>query len=504
MSKNINFDKLFVFEMANNHMGEVEHGLRIIREIYDITKDYKLNFAFKLQYRDLDTFIHPKYKNRADIKLIKRFSETRLTEDEFLKLKTEMDKCGFVTICTPFDERSVDMVEKHNYDIIKIASCSFTDWPLLERIAKTKKSIIASTAGASLDAIDKVVSFLEHRNKRFCLMHCVGEYPTKKENLRLNQIDLLKNRYPGVSVGYSTHESPDDFDAIKIAIAKGASVFEKHVGIMTEKYALNAYSASPDQVRSWLSSANDAFTICGAGPEIRTESNEKEMEDLHALQRGCFAQNRISKGDLIKSSDVFFAIPNTNGQLIANDMSRYMEYTALDDIQPDEALLRTHISEKNLRDYVNRITPKIKALLAESKVAIPNKVNVELSHHYGIEKFEEWGATIITILNREYCKKLIILLPGQKHPSHYHKVKEEAFHVLYGKVNFLLNGEEKQCDVGDLLVVERNALHSFNSPTGAIFEEVSTTHVPGDSYYEDESIKKNMKRKTELTYWMDW
>jgi sialic acid synthase SpsE len=52
-------------------------------------------------------------------------------------------------------------------------------------------------------------------------MHCVAEYPTAPENLQLNQIDLLKARYPQVRVGYSTHEYPNNFDAIKIAIAKG-------------------------------------------------------------------------------------------------------------------------------------------------------------------------------------------------------------------------------------------------------------------------------------------
>ncbi len=159
------FQNLFVFEMANNHMGDVSHGLRIIREFHKISKNYNFNFGFKFQYRDLETFIHPDFKNRQDIKYVKRFMETRLTEKEFKILREEIRKSGFIAICTPFDENSVDMIEKHNFDIIKIASCSFTDWPLLERIVKTDKPIIASTAGISLDDIDKVVTFFEHRNK---------------------------------------------------------------------------------------------------------------------------------------------------------------------------------------------------------------------------------------------------------------------------------------------------------------------------------------------------
>src|SRR3989344_3563014 len=125
---------LFVFDMANNHRGDVNHGLRIIHEINEACKDFKeeFSFAFKFQYRDLDTFIHPDYKERFDLKLIKRFSETRLKEEEFRLMKEEAEKIGFISMCTPFDENSVDLIEKHNFDVIKIASCSLTDWPLLE------------------------------------------------------------------------------------------------------------------------------------------------------------------------------------------------------------------------------------------------------------------------------------------------------------------------------------------------------------------------------------
>src|SRR5579883_451054 len=106
---------LFIFEMANNHMGRVEHGLRILRETYDAGAPFQSRFqlAFKLQYRHLDTFLHPDYQNRNDLKYVKRFQETRMTDSEFLALKEEMDRLGFLSICTPFDERSVDLIEQH-------------------------------------------------------------------------------------------------------------------------------------------------------------------------------------------------------------------------------------------------------------------------------------------------------------------------------------------------------------------------------------------------------
>ena len=182
---------LFILEMANNHMGRADHGIRVIREFGEVCNKYPFRFAFKLQYRELDTFIHSAMKDRMDLKYIKRFSETHLSRMEFDKLIEEIRANGFMAVCTPFDESSVDVIEQQNLDVIKIASCSFTDWPLLERVVQTDKPIIASTAGSTLKQIDQVISFLQHRQKDFAIMHCVGEYPTPDEKMHLSQINQL-------------------------------------------------------------------------------------------------------------------------------------------------------------------------------------------------------------------------------------------------------------------------------------------------------------------------
>src|SRR5262249_16292338 len=155
-------ERLFVLEMANNHMGDVEHGLEIIRQFAAVCKPFPFKFAFKLQYRDLDTFIHPDFKQRSDIKYVKRFSETRLSQDERGRLIAEIKKCGFTAMCTPFDEISVDHIVEDAFDIIKVGSCSFTDWPLLEQVVRADKPLILSVGGATQDDIDNVVAFLDH------------------------------------------------------------------------------------------------------------------------------------------------------------------------------------------------------------------------------------------------------------------------------------------------------------------------------------------------------
>jgi len=493
---------LFVFEMANNHMGDVNHGLRMIHEFAEVKKYYDYNFAFKFQLRDIDTFIHPSYKDRLDLKYIKRFSETRLSREHFRELKDEAGKHGFISICTGFDERSIDLIEEMEFDIIKIASCSLTDWPLLERIAFTNKPIIASTAGSPLSDIDNVVSFLQHRKKQLAILHCVGEYPTQIAQLQLNQIDLFSKRYPDMTIGYSTHEDPDNMDSIKIAIAKGAKIFEKHVAVITEEYPKNAYSATPSQISQWLRSAQNAFAICGVVGE-RAKFSKKELDDLRQFKRGVFAAKDMKKGNIINKAEIFYAFPNQDDQLLANDISKYTEYILKRDINIFEPICSTDVERTEKREQVYAIVQRVKKLLKEGNVIFPGKANLEISHHYGIDRFMEYGSTMITVVNREYCKKLIIMLPGQKHPEQYHEKKEETFVVLYGKIQIFLDGRTSEFDVGDVITVNQGIKHAFSTSTGTIIEEISSTHFIDDSYYTDASIMQNKQRKTLLSHWID-
>ena len=81
--KNDLFADLFIFEMANNHQGSVKHGVKIIKEMSKIASQFDIHAGMKFQYRHLDTFIHPDYKNKKDIMHIPRFIQTRLTDEEF-------------------------------------------------------------------------------------------------------------------------------------------------------------------------------------------------------------------------------------------------------------------------------------------------------------------------------------------------------------------------------------------------------------------------------------
>jgi sialic acid synthase SpsE/mannose-6-phosphate isomerase-like protein (cupin superfamily) len=493
---------LFIFEMANNHMGDAEHGIRIVQEFRKVTEGFPFRFAVKLQYRDITTCIHPAYCGRTDLKYIKRFTETALTWEQYKRLKDAIVEAGFLSICTPWDEPSVDKIVEYGFDFLKIPSCYITDWPLLERIAKENLPIIASTAGASLEDVDRVVSFFTHRGKRLSLMHCVGEYPAEDGNLNLGQIALLKKRYPGIEVGYSTHERPNNYEAVKIALALGAMIFEKHVALKTEKYSVNAYSVTPFKARIWLQSALEALEMIGK-VDRRYQVSDGEREALSSLARGAFVKEAVAAGEAVKPSNVFFAMPRSEDQLVAQNFSKYRNYTAVEAIEPHGAVLEGNVKSVDTRETILSIVRDVKAVIKMSKVPVPGQCELEISHHYGIENFRTKGITAITVVNREYCKRLLVVLPGQSHPEQWHDKKDETYHILYGEVTVMIDGTAKLYKANDVVTITHGALHSFWTNKGTVIEEISSSYAAGDSFYTDTSIMRNQNRKTFVSFWME-
>jgi len=500
MNGNFDFSEIFVFDLANNHQGRVDHALRIIREIGDTVRKHQVRGVFKFQFRQLDTFVHPAHKKNSDNKHIPRFLETRLSRAEFETLLGAVRGEGMLAMCTPFDEESVEVITDMGFDLIKVASCSANDWPLLEKVAAANLPVIFSTGGLRLSDIDDLVSFFDHRGADYAIMHCVSIYPIPVEKTHLNQIDVLRNRYCGHVIGWSTHENPDDMVPIQIAVAKGAQMFERHVGIATESVKLNAYSSLPAQVDRWIKAWKTARALCGSTERV---VDAEEVASLDSLRRGVYAKSFIKKGNLIARDQVYFAMPYVNGHL---DSGHWKDgIVALADVAKDQPLTRTGIKIPSDPDtkVIKWAVHEVKALLNEAHIALNTEFEVEYSHHYGIQKFREFGAVIINCINREYCKKVLIQLPGQKHPAHFHKLKEETFQVLHGEMTVNVDGRVRTLKPGDICLVLPGVWHSFSTETGCVFEEVSTTHYKNDSVYKDSAINglQPHERKTAVDHW---
>ena len=316
------FEDLFVLEMANNHLGSLERGLKIVAEFAQVVRFNNIRATIKLQFRDVDSFIHRKFVDRKDLRYIKKTLDTRLTDEDLGTLVRAIRQAGFTATATPFDERSVDLCVQLGIPIIKIASSDLNDWVLIEKIAKTKKPVIVSTGGSSLKDMDDIVTFFANRNIPLGVNHCVSIYPSEDSELELNQIDFLRNRYPENTIGFSTHEYSNWSDSMLIAYAKGARMFERHIDIESDGIKVSPYCSLPHQLDEWFRAFYKAKEMCGAPGTQKRIPPKKETDYLDALVRGVYAKSDLPEGHCLMDEDVYLAIPLQRGQLSCRELMR--------------------------------------------------------------------------------------------------------------------------------------------------------------------------------------
>jgi len=314
VSTNI-FENLFVLELANNHWGKLERGLKIISDFARVVRFNDVHAAIKLQFRDVDSFIHRDFRDRSDVRYIKKTLDTQMPWESLRAMVESIREAGMLTMVTPFDEVSVDKCVEFGVEILKIASSDIRDKTLLHKIASTGLPVIASSGGADLQHIDELVEFFTSRDIPFALNHCVSLYPSEDSDLELDQIDFLKARYPRITIGFSTHEYRNWHDSTLIAYGKGARTFERHVDIDHEGVPVSPYCTRPEQADIWFRAFKKAQEMCGHSGNARRAVPESERRYLDALVRGVYARRDLAAGETVTRDDVYFSIPLLKGQI---------------------------------------------------------------------------------------------------------------------------------------------------------------------------------------------
>lgn len=318
------FENLFVLEAANNHWGQVERGLKIVRDFGSVVRYNNVRAAIKLQFRQVDNFIHKDFAGNKEIRYISKTEATKMNFEQFAVLVKEIINVGCIPMATPFDEASVDMCIDFDMPILKVASSDVNDWPLLEKIASTRRPVIVSSGGASEKDLDDVVNFFENRDISLAINHCVSLYPSEDHELELNQIDYLKNRYPEHVIGFSTHEYHDWESSMFISYAKGARTWERHVDVNHDGVQVSPYCSLPEQVDTWFKAFHKSVEMCGGSSTHRRVLPKKEIEYLDALVRGVYARRKISAGYVFSKEsfdeDFYLAIPLQKGQLSCREI----------------------------------------------------------------------------------------------------------------------------------------------------------------------------------------
>ncbi|WP_394769035.1 N-acetylneuraminate synthase family protein [Lacisediminihabitans sp.] len=215
-----------IAEIGLNHNGDVDLAMQLI----DVAADAGAQ-AVKFQKRtpEISTPEHMKNTPRETPWGLMTYLEYRyrveFSREQYVEIGDYATFRGLDWFASPWDEPSVDFLEDLNVAAHKVASASVTDLGLLEALAATGKPVILSTGMSTLDQIDRAVAVLGTDN--LVILHATSTYPLPPEEANLRTITTLRQRYPGVPIGYSGHERGLQISIA--AVALGAVAVERHI-----------------------------------------------------------------------------------------------------------------------------------------------------------------------------------------------------------------------------------------------------------------------------------
>ena len=296
-----------IAEIGHNHKG----SLKIAKELFYAAKKSGAS-AVKLQKRDnkelyTDKFYNQSYdhKNSYGSTYGKHRDFLEFSHSQYMELKKFAKKININFICTPFDESSVDFLEKVNLDGYKIASADLINTPLQIKIARTKKPIFLSTGGGNYEDIKRAYQTITKINKRLIILHCTASYPAELKDMNLNVIKILKKKFPKNLIGLSDHEN--GIDAASVAYMLGARVFEKHFTLNRSwKGTDHSFSLEPQGLEKLVRNLKRIPILLGSKEKKLLKS---EIEPLKKMQKSIVASKNIKDGSKIKIQDLSFKSP---------------------------------------------------------------------------------------------------------------------------------------------------------------------------------------------------
>ena len=257
-----------IAEIGINHNGD----LTIAKKLVESAK--KCGFdAVKFQKRDIETVYT---KAELDKPRESPWGSTTREQKEGLEFgKKEYDEinnyCESLKIqwfASAWDTKSLDFLDHYNLQYQKVASAMITNIEFLESLSKRKKYTFISTGMSDFKVIDKAVEIFNKNDCKYELMHSVSAYPCPEDQLNLNLITVMRERY-GCNVGYSGHES--SVSPSIIAVSLGATSLERHITLDRSMYGSDQAASLEEK------GFNELISIVRKIPIVIGSSKEKKI-----------------------------------------------------------------------------------------------------------------------------------------------------------------------------------------------------------------------------------
>jgi len=304
-------DPCFIIAEAGvNHNGDIDMAKKLIDVAREAGADAVKFQTFKAEgavSKNAEKAAYQKETTGAQESQFDMIKKLELSTRDFAELFTYAQRKGIIFLSSPFDEGSVDLLDRLDVPAFKIASGEITNFPLLKYIARKKKPIILSTGMSTLAEVEEALDVIREEGiQEIILLHCVSCYPAKVEDINLKAMETLKHTFK-LPVGLSDHTL-----GITIPIAAvtlGACIIEKHF-TLDKNLSGPDHKASlePEELRQMVQAIRDVEKARGDG--IKKPTREEE-ENKKVARRSIVARVDIPKGTTISEEMLDVKRPGT-------------------------------------------------------------------------------------------------------------------------------------------------------------------------------------------------
>lgn len=270
-----------IAEIGINHNGSMELAKKLIAGAAAAGAD-----AVKFQKRTPEICVPKDQWNKERetpwgvMTYIEYRHKVEFNEDEYAEINDFCKKNDILWTASCWDEPSVDFIENFDVKFYKAPSASLTDIELLKKMKATGKPLIISTGMSTMEQIDFAVNQIGKEN--LLIAHSTSTYPCPVEELNLNMINTLKEKYPENPIGYSGHET--GLAPTWAAVTLGASFIERHITLDRAMWGTDqAASVELGGLFRLISNIRDIEKAMGDGVKKVYESEIPVMKKLRRV-----------------------------------------------------------------------------------------------------------------------------------------------------------------------------------------------------------------------------
>lgn len=292
---------IIVAEVSGNHQGKLENAIKLI----DLAHEHGADMV-KIQTYTADSITidskRPEFMLTSGLwkgyNYYQLYEEAKTPREWMDELFAHARSKGIKLFSSPFCFEDVDVLEKAQCPVYKIASFELNYPQLIAYCAQTKKPLVMSTGLATLDEIDYAVQVARDNGcSDLTILHCESHYPADPRTFNLNSIPFFKERYQ-CKAGLSNHAIGNTLDIA--ATVLGADMIEKHFSYDRKTGIDSAFSMTPEELRLLKDETTTVALSLGVKGVRLSESDTKAREG----RRSVYLVKDKKAGEILTEADV--------------------------------------------------------------------------------------------------------------------------------------------------------------------------------------------------------